>query len=390
MCSSRVVVRITTVVSNGCDPDPRVLREAKWLVEAGHDVTIHAFDRSENLPKVQQYAGIKIVRHRVGITPYGSYFRTLIGLQKFRKSVAKEIQDSDVLLCHDADTLHLVNKFTGPTVFDMHDLHHTWVLMKNPSSILRRIISNRMKNSMLKRAKKTTKVITSSSGFSDWLSNYQIHSIPIENRPINNGPIDCNCAFTVGYFGRIREPRSFELLFESVQRIEQQCRPKILIAGGQENMSLAPHAIHLRDGKKLGDAELIDTMIKDGLWDAFHGYHMGVTAENVAEKFQVTREEQDKFSLKSQEKALKAQKENKFKDEIINFKIKSNKAEINFNKDEHPREGINLESLTRLKPVFKKDGTVTAGNASGINDGAAAVILMSEEEAEKRNLKKQN
>ncbi len=219
------------MVSNGCDPDPRVLREAKWLVEAGHDVTIHAFDRSENLPKVQQYAGIKIVRHRVGITPYGSYFRTLIGLQKFRKSVAKEIQDSDVLLCHDADTLHLVNKFTGPTVFDMHDLHHTWVLMKNPSSILRRIISNRMKNSMLKRAKKTTKVITSSSGFSDWLSNYQIHSIPIENRPINNGPIDCNCAFTVGYFGRIREPRSFELLFESVQRIEQQCRPKILIAG---------------------------------------------------------------------------------------------------------------------------------------------------------------
>ena len=112
---------------------------------------------------------------------------------------------------------------------------------------------------------------------------------------------------------------------------------KILIAGGQENMSLAPHAIHLRDGKKLGDTELIDTMIKDGLWDAFHGYHMGVTAENVAEKFQVTRDEQDKFALKSQEKALKAQKENKFKEEIINFKIKLKKTETNFNKDEHPR-----------------------------------------------------
>ena len=163
---------------------------------------------------------------------------------------------------------------------------------------------------------------------------------------------------------------------------------KILIAGGQENMSLAPHAIHLRDGKKLGDTELIDTMIKDGLWDAFHGYHMGMTAENVAEKFQVTRDEQDKFALKSQEKALKAQQENKFKDEIINFKIKLKKTETNFNKDEHPREGINLETLSRLKPVFKKDGTVTAGNASGINDGAAAVTLMSEEEAEKRNLKK--
>jgi acetyl-CoA C-acetyltransferase len=163
---------------------------------------------------------------------------------------------------------------------------------------------------------------------------------------------------------------------------------KILVAGGQENMSLAPHAIHLRDGKKLGDTELIDTMIKDGLWDAFHGYHMGITAENVAEKFQVTRDEQDKFALKSQENALKAQRENKFSDEIINLKIKSKKAEIDFSKDEHPRTGINLDTLSRLKPVFKKDGTVTAGNASGINDGAAAVALMTSEEAEKRSLKK--
>ena len=163
---------------------------------------------------------------------------------------------------------------------------------------------------------------------------------------------------------------------------------KIIIAGGQENMSLAPHAIHLRDGKKLGDTELIDTMIRDGLWDAFNGYHMGVTAENVAEKFQITREDQDKFALRSQEKALEAQKQNKFKDEINNFKIKSKKNELDFNKDEHPREGINLDTLSRLKPVFKKDGTVTAGNASGINDGAAAVTLMSEEEAKKRDLKK--
>ena len=163
---------------------------------------------------------------------------------------------------------------------------------------------------------------------------------------------------------------------------------KIVIAGGQENMSLSPHAIHLRDGKKLGDTELIDTMIRDGLWDAFNGYHMGVTAENVAEKFQITREEQDKFALESQEKALSAQKQKKFYEEIVNYKIKSNKAEIDFNKDEHPREGITLEALSRLKPVFKKDGTVTAGNASGINDGAAAVILMSREEAEKREIDK--
>ena len=163
---------------------------------------------------------------------------------------------------------------------------------------------------------------------------------------------------------------------------------KIIVAGGQESMSLAPHAIHIRDGKKLGDIEMIDTMIKDGLWDAFNGYHMGVTAENVAEKFQVTREEQDKFALKSQEKALKAQKENKFKDEIVNFKVKSKNADVDFNKDEHPREGINLETLSKLKPVFKKDGTVTAGNASGINDGAATVALMSSNEAEKRELQK--
>ena len=178
--------------------------------------------------------------------------------------------------------------------------------------------------------------------------------------------------------------RSVASSFQSIRTGDS----KIIIAGGQESMSLAPHAIHLRNGKKLGDIEMTDTMIKDGLWDAFNGYHMGVTAENVAEKFQVTREQQDKFALKSQEKALKAQKENKFQEEIINLIIKSKKAEINFNKDEHPREGINLETLSRLKPVFKKNGTVTAGNASGINDGAAAVTVMSSEEAEKRNIEK--
>jgi len=178
--------------------------------------------------------------------------------------------------------------------------------------------------------------------------------------------------------------RSIASAFQSIKTGDS----KIVIAGGQENMSLAPHAIHLRDGKKIGNTELVDTMIKDGLWDAFHGYHMGVTAENVATKFQVTRQEQDKFALNSQEKALKAIKENKFKEEITNIKIKSKKAEIDFNKDEHPRDGINIEGLTRLKPVFQKDGTVTAGNASGINDGAAAVALMLEEEAKKRNLQK--
>ena len=163
---------------------------------------------------------------------------------------------------------------------------------------------------------------------------------------------------------------------------------KIVIAGGQENMSLAPHAIHLRNGKKLGDTHAVDTMIKDGLWDAFNNYHMGVTAENVATKFQITRAEQDKFALNSQEKAFKAINDNKFKDEIVSLKIKSKKSEINFDKDEHPRDGVNMEILGKLKPVFQKDGTVTAGNSSGINDGAAAVTLMNEKEAEKRGLKK--
>ena len=163
---------------------------------------------------------------------------------------------------------------------------------------------------------------------------------------------------------------------------------KIVVAGGQESMSSSRHCIHLRDGKKIGNVELVDSMIKDGLWDAFNGYHMGVTAENVAKKFQVTRDEQDEFALKSQEKALQSQKDNKFRDEIIDFKIKLKTSEINFNTDEHPREGLTLDALSRLKPVFQKDGTVTAGNASGINDGAAAIILMSEDEAKKRGIEK--
>jgi acetyl-CoA C-acetyltransferase len=161
----------------------------------------------------------------------------------------------------------------------------------------------------------------------------------------------------------------------------------IVVAGGQESMSLAPHLIHLRNGKKYGDTELIDSMIKDGLWDAFNGYHMGNTAENVAQQFQITRKDQDKFAFNSQTKALEAQKKNKFDDEIVPFEIKSKKGSSIFKKDEHPRDGISLAVLEKLKTVFQKDGTVTAGNASGINDGAAAVVLMSKSEAEKRGIK---
>ena len=152
---------------------------------------------------------------------------------------------------------------------------------------------------------------------------------------------------------------------------------KIVIAGGQESMTNAPHAIHFRSNEKLEEANLIDTMIKDGLWDAFNGYHMGVTAENVAEKWGITRKEQDDFALSSQTKAEIAQKKGNFKNEIIPTVLKS---------DEHPRNGMTIERLAKLKPSFKNDGTVTPGNASGINDGAAAVVLMSQNEAEKRKL----
>tara|TARA_B100001123_G_C15325484_1_gene1029390 strand:+ start:2574 stop:3752 length:1179 start_codon:yes stop_codon:yes gene_type:complete len=159
---------------------------------------------------------------------------------------------------------------------------------------------------------------------------------------------------------------------------------KIIIAGGQESMTNAPHAIHFNGGNKLDESKLIDTMIKDGLWDAFNGYHMGVTAENVATKWQITRQDQDNFALASQLKAAKAQKEEKFKDEIIPALFKNkNKLEI----DEHPRAGMTLDRLEKLKPSFKANGTVTPGNASGINDGAAAVVLMTANEAKKRSLK---
>ena len=160
----------------------------------------------------------------------------------------------------------------------------------------------------------------------------------------------------------------------------------IVVAGGQESMSQAPHVIHLRNGHKMGDAELVDSMIKDGLWDAFNGYHMGNTAENVAQRWQITREEQDSFAALSQQKAEAAQKSGRFKDEIVAVKIAGRKGETVVEADEHPRHGTTAEALSKLRPAFHKDGTVTAGNASGINDGAAAVVLMTDKEATRRGV----
>ena len=160
----------------------------------------------------------------------------------------------------------------------------------------------------------------------------------------------------------------------------------VVVAGGQENMSLAPHCTHLRNGTKMGTAELIDTMIKDGLWDAFNGYHMGTTAENVAEKWQITREQQDAFAAASQQKAEAAQSAGKFKDEIVPFTVKHRKGDIVVDTDEHPKHGTTAEKLSGLRPAFSKEGTVTAGNASGLNDGASAVVMLSAAEAERRGI----
>jgi acetyl-CoA C-acetyltransferase len=162
---------------------------------------------------------------------------------------------------------------------------------------------------------------------------------------------------------------------------------KIVIAGGQENMSLSPHVAHLRAGQKMGDLNFIDSMIRDGLWDAFNGYHMGQTAENVANQWQISRDMQDQFALESQNKAEAAQKAGKFADEIIGFTVKTRKGDIVVDADEYIRHGATLDSMQKLRPAFTKDGSVTAGNASGINDGAAAVLLMTDKEAEKRGLK---
>ncbi len=160
----------------------------------------------------------------------------------------------------------------------------------------------------------------------------------------------------------------------------------IVVAGGQESMSQAPHAAHLRDGAKMGDVAFIDTMIRDGLWCALNGYHMGNTAENVAERWQITREQQDAFAAASQGKAEAAQKSGRFKDEIVPVTISTRKGDVIVDRDEHPRHGVTAEALAKLRPAFVKNGTVTAGNASGINDGAAAVVLMTADEAERRGI----
>ncbi|MDH5488349.1 MAG: acetyl-CoA C-acetyltransferase [Rhodospirillaceae bacterium] len=176
--------------------------------------------------------------------------------------------------------------------------------------------------------------------------------------------------------------RSVALAFQAISLGDA----KIIVAGGQENMSLSPHALHIRSGKKMGDAQMIDTMIKDGLWDAFNDYHMGSTAENVAKEFSISRQTQDEFAALSQQKAEKAIAAGRFIDEITPVVIKTRKGETIVDADEYPRSGVTAESLSGLRPAFSNDGSVTAGNASGLNDGAAALVIMRESDAKTKNI----
>ena len=226
------VARIAAVVSNGCSPDPRAIREARWCAEQGHEVVIHAFDRRESLPVDEIIDGVQIIRHRVGFVPYGGTWSTWRGLRRFLASVTASIGPVDLLHCHDADTLPLARSMADtPILFDMHDLHHTWIRMPAPNSPIRRLISSRMKRSMLRRAKTASSIITSSTGFSNWLQNRGLNSVVVENRPPRGDPLPFPERLTIGYFGRVREVEPFKLLFQAVMGLPEKNRPRIIIAG---------------------------------------------------------------------------------------------------------------------------------------------------------------
>ena len=176
--------------------------------------------------------------------------------------------------------------------------------------------------------------------------------------------------------------RSVALAYQSIMNGDAN----VILAGGQESMSQSPHCMHLRNGTKMGDDKMIDSMIKDGLWDAFNGYHMGTTAENVAQQWQITRDQQDEFAFNSQQKASKAKEAGIFKDEIVGVEVKTRKDTVVFEEDEYIKDGVQLEKISSLRPAFAKEGTVTAANASGINDGAAALTVMSSDEVKKKNI----
>ena len=241
------MANVAMVVTNACDPDPRVINSARWLVEAGHSVTIHAYDRQHFSQQESEIDGVLISRYHLGKSPYGGLVKTALGLKKFTKKAISLISKSkpDVIICHDADTLEIgcsIKKSLGiPLVLDMHDLQHTWVLMPNPKSLFRRIASRRMKKIFLNKLTNADLIITSSGsiengkypGFKEWLTSFGFESTVVENRPIKaiQIPLPNEDSWTVSHIGRIRDIDSIELLLQAIQIIPKAQRPKLLIAG---------------------------------------------------------------------------------------------------------------------------------------------------------------
>jgi glycosyltransferase involved in cell wall biosynthesis len=242
------MARIAMVVTNACAPDPRVIRHAKWLVQEGHEVTVHAFDRQIQFPKSELIDGVRIMRYHLGQTPYGGLINTALGLRNFVRQVQRGLANEppEIVYCHDADTLEIGCRMKKnhkiPFVFDMHDLHHTWILMPAPNSLLRRIISKRLEKRMLHRIKSADCIITSSgrldengvhSGFREYLAEKGHLSTVIENRPVIEHAVtkNANTPWCIGYLGRVREIEPFEKLLQSVLSMEVDSRPCIRIAG---------------------------------------------------------------------------------------------------------------------------------------------------------------
>ncbi|MEC7228990.1 MAG: glycosyltransferase [Candidatus Thermoplasmatota archaeon] len=241
------MANVAMVVTNACNPDPRVIKSAKWLVEQGHNVTIHAFDRQQSSPKNATIDGLNIVRYHLGLLPYGGLFRTGLGIRKFQNAVIKNLTSNSpsVVICHDADTLRVgckvKKKLGSKVIFDMHDLQHTWVLMNNPNSLIRKGISKLMKRYMLTRLPQTDQILTSSGsleggkfpGFKQWLEQYGYDSVVVENRPQKSSLLTPpnSSSWTISHIGRIRDLASIRLLLEAIKSIPENQRPTLHIAG---------------------------------------------------------------------------------------------------------------------------------------------------------------
>ena len=265
----KTMVRVAMVVTNACAPDPRVVRHAEWMVEAGHEVTVHAFDRSMEHPMSENHRGVRIMRYHIGKTPYGGALRTYQGIRAFQRQVTRTLlHDPPALVyCHDADTLRvgtaLKQQLGVPFVFDMHDLQHTWIRFEAPHSRLRAALAGQMKRGMLNRAKDASVVITSSGsvnqasrGFAEWLAHHGLQSHVVENRPeapIPNRPSAQRSGWTVGYVGRVRDRKALDVLVKAVRAMQPHERPKIRVAG--DGVAAAGVRRHLMELVEAGDVE---------------------------------------------------------------------------------------------------------------------------------------